>query len=63
MPIIQINLLEGRKQETIETCIRDVAQTVHESLGVPLSSVRVIVNEIPKNHYAIGNTLKSEMAE
>ena len=63
MPIIQITMLEGREQETIETCIRNVARTVHESLKVPLSSVRVIVNEVPKNHYAIGDTLKSEMTK
>jgi 4-oxalocrotonate tautomerase len=61
MPIIQITMLEGREQETIEQCIRNVARTVHESLGDPLSSIRVIVNEIPKNHFAVGDKLKSDM--
>ncbi|MDF0725500.1 2-hydroxymuconate tautomerase family protein [Cytobacillus sp. S13-E01] len=61
MPIIQITMLEGREQETIEQCIRDVAHTVHNSLGAPLSSIRVIVNEVPKNHFAVGDKLKSEM--
>ncbi|KQL45877.1 4-oxalocrotonate tautomerase [Brevibacillus choshinensis] len=61
MPIIQIMMLEGREQETIEQCIRNVARTVHESLGAPLSSIRVIVNEVPKNHFAVGDRLKSEM--
>ncbi|MFT4416599.1 2-hydroxymuconate tautomerase [Fredinandcohnia humi] len=56
MPIIQITLLEGRDQETIETCMRKVARTVHESLGAPLSSIRVIVNEVPKNRFAVGET-------
>lgn len=63
MPIIQITMLEGRDQETIETCIRNVARTVHESLGVPLTSIRVVVNEVPKNRFAVGDTLKSEMME
>jgi 4-oxalocrotonate tautomerase len=61
MPIIQITMLEGRDQDTIEECIRSVAHTVHESLGAPLSSIRVIVNEVPKNHFAVGDQLKSEM--
>ena len=60
MPIIQITMLEGREQETIEQCIRDVAHSVHNSLGAPLSSIRVIVNEVPKNHFAVGDKLKSE---
>lgn len=61
MPIIQITMLEGREQEIIEQCIRNVARTVHESLGAPLSSIRVIVNEVPKNHFSVGDRLKSEM--
>jgi 4-oxalocrotonate tautomerase len=61
MPIIQITLLEGREPKMVEQCIKDVANTVHESLGAPLSSIRVYVNEVPKNCYAVGNQLKSEM--
>lgn len=47
----------------IETCRRNVARTVHESLGAPLTSIRFIVDEIPKNRFAVGDTLKSEMPE
>ncbi|MGM0875851.1 MAG: tautomerase family protein [Bacillota bacterium] len=61
MPIIQITLLEGRDQKIVEQCIRDVAHTVHKSIGVPLSSVRVYVNEVPKQYFAVGDKLKSEM--
>ncbi|QRG66572.1 2-hydroxymuconate tautomerase [Brevibacillus choshinensis] len=61
MPIIQITMLEGRDQETVEQCMRNVARTVHESLGAPLSSIRVIVNEVPPNRFAVGDRLKSEM--
>ncbi|QED47780.1 tautomerase family protein [Cytobacillus dafuensis] len=60
MPIIQISMLEGREQKTIEQCIRNVAQTVHESLSVPLSSIRVVVYEVPKNHFAVGDKLKTD---
>jgi 4-oxalocrotonate tautomerase len=63
MPIIQITMLEGRDQETIETCLRNVARTVHESLGAPLSSIRIVVNEVPANRFAVGDVLKSEMQE
>ncbi|WP_088006928.1 2-hydroxymuconate tautomerase [Indiicoccus explosivorum] len=63
MPIIHVTLLEGREQQAIETCIQQVTRTVHESLGAPLSSIRVIVNEVPRNRYAVGGTLKSEIPD
>lgn len=61
MPIVQITILEGRDQEKIEQCIRNVAKTIHESLDAPMSNIRVIVNEVPKNHFGVGDKLKSEM--
>jgi 4-oxalocrotonate tautomerase len=63
MPIIQVTMLEGRDQETIETCMRNIAHSVQKSLGVPLTSIRIVVNEVPKNRFAVGDTLKSEMQE
>lgn len=61
MPIIHITLVEGRKDETIEQCMRDVARTVQKSLDIPLESIRIVVEEVPKNRFAVGGTLKSEV--
>lgn len=60
MPIIHITMLEGRNDETIEQCMRDVAITVQKSLDIPLESIRVVVNEVPKNRFSVGDKLKSE---
>jgi 4-oxalocrotonate tautomerase len=60
MPVVQITLVQGRDNEVIETCIKNVARTVSESLHAPIESVRVIVNEVPANRFAIGTKLKSE---
>ena len=60
MPIIHITMLEGRNDETVETCMRDVARTVQKSLDIPLESIRVIVDEVPKNRFSVGVQLKSE---
>ncbi len=54
MPIIEINLVEGRENEKIEQCIRNIATTVHETIDTPLSSIRIYVNEILKNYFAVG---------
>ena len=53
-------MLEGRNDETIETCMRDVARAVQKSMDIPLESIRVIVNEVPKNRFSVGDRLKSE---
>lgn len=60
MPIINIKMLEGRKDETIESCMRDIAQAVKKSMDIPMESIRVIVNEVPKNRFSVCNQLKSE---
>ena len=61
MPIIHITLLEGRDDETIEQCMRDVARTVQKSLDIPLENIRVLVNEVPPNRFSIGDQLKTEV--
>ena len=56
MPIAQINIIEGRTDEQKEMLIREVSDAISHSLGAPLESVRVIINEMPKQHFGIGGT-------
>lgn len=60
MPIVQITIVEGRDNELIENCIRNVARTVSESLKAPIETVRVAVNELPPNRFSVGDRLKSD---
>lgn len=60
MPIVQITLVRGREQHMIEECVRRVATTVADTLRAPLQTVRVMVNEVEPNHFAVGETLKSD---
>lgn len=60
MPIVEITLVQGRSNEEIEKCIRQVAKTVHECLNAPLESIRVFVTELPPNRFAVGDKLKSD---
>ncbi|MDA5107794.1 MULTISPECIES: 2-hydroxymuconate tautomerase [Brevibacillus] len=64
MPILEIKLLEGRDQEVKERLIADVTQTVSETLQVAPERIRIILYEIPLNHWAIGGkTVKEIQAE
>lgn len=53
MPIAQLNILEGRTDEQKETLIREVSEAISRSLTAPMESVRVIINEMPKQHFGI----------
>lgn len=53
MPIATINIIEGRSDEK-EKLIEKVSLAIAESLDAPLESVRVIINEMPKQHFGIG---------
>ena len=60
MPIITVNLLTGRDQAKKSALIREVADAAVRTLGVPLASVRVILNEVPPEHWGIGNETKAD---
>jgi 4-oxalocrotonate tautomerase family enzyme len=60
MPIVTINMVTGRDRAKIQDCLREVAQAVSRTLEAPLSSVRVLVNEVDPELWTVGTTLKSE---
>ena len=53
MPVAQINILEGRTDEQKEALIHEVTDAIVRSLDAPVESVRVIINEMPKQHFGI----------
>ena len=60
MPIAQINILEGRTDEQKEELIREVTDAISRSLGAPVESVRIIITEMPKQHFGIGGKSAKE---
>ena len=61
MPIVQIMLVEGRDDETVKHCIKEVARTVHATLGAPLASIRVVVTQVPGTQWGIGDRTRDEI--
>ncbi|HWL13773.1 MAG TPA: 4-oxalocrotonate tautomerase [Ureibacillus sp.] len=51
MPIVQLQILEGRSEEKIAEVIENVTNTISETLDAPKESIRVIVTEFPKTHW------------
>lgn len=54
MPIANIQMMEGRTAEQKDKLIRKVTDAIMESLDAPEANVRVLINEIPKQHFGIG---------
>ncbi|KPN73431.1 MULTISPECIES: 4-oxalocrotonate tautomerase [Neisseria] len=61
MPIIQVHMMEGRTDEQKEAVIREVTEAMIRAVGAPKESVRVLINEMPKQHFGIaGESAKAK---
>ena len=55
MPLVEIHLLEGRTDEQKKALLAAVTAAVHGSIGAPLETIRVWVQEFsPKEYMAAG---------
>ena len=54
MPIAQLYIIEGRTDEQKETLIREVSEAMARSLDAPMERIRVMITEMPKQHFGIG---------
>jgi len=53
MPIATINIIEGRTDEQKERLIVKMTEAINEAIGAPIPSIRIIINEMPKQHFGI----------
>jgi 4-oxalocrotonate tautomerase len=62
MPIVQITVVEGRDAAALKNCVKEVARTVHKTLGAPLATIRVIiVHQVPASLWAVGDETRDEI--
>jgi 4-oxalocrotonate tautomerase len=55
MPLVEIHLLEGRTDEQKKALLSAVSEAVHTSIGAPVETIRVWLQEIsPKEYMAAG---------
>ncbi len=55
MPLVEIHLLEGRTDEQKKALLSAVTEAVHASIGAPLETIRVWVQEFsPREYMAAG---------
>lgn len=60
MPLVRIDLLEGRPREKLERLIRNVSEVVAGTLDTPIERVRVVINEVSPDLWGIAGVPASE---
>jgi 4-oxalocrotonate tautomerase len=61
MPLVHIDMMEGRSPEQIERMVAAVSEALAESLPAPIDTVRVVVNEMEPHQYGIGGVPFTEV--
>ncbi|UKJ76550.1 2-hydroxymuconate tautomerase [Azospirillum brasilense] len=59
MPIVNITLIKGRPQDKKAAMYREVTDAIHRTLGAPRESVRIILNEVEPQHFAVAGEAKT----
>jgi 4-oxalocrotonate tautomerase len=62
MPIVHIEILEGRPASKKRALIEQVTDAVVKSLEVQPQQVRVLLREVPHDQWAVGGVPMSERA-
>ncbi|HZK83760.1 MAG TPA: 4-oxalocrotonate tautomerase [Desulfosporosinus sp.] len=52
MPIVQVELLEGRTVDQKRLLVEKVTQAIVESIGAPVEKVTIIIRDMPKENFA-----------
>jgi 4-oxalocrotonate tautomerase len=60
MPVIQVNLLQGRSADVKRKYAREITKVTCECLGVQPESVRIIFSDMPPENFAVAGTLSSD---
>lgn len=60
MPLVHIDLIEGRNEDQLRGLVKDVTDAIVKNTGAPAEHVHVVLNEMKKNNYSVAGILKSD---
>ena len=61
MPIINAQILAGRTPEQKRAFIRELSRATVETLAVPAEAVRIVLTEVPADHWGVGSRTMTEL--
>lgn len=60
MPLIQVNMMQGRTPEQKRALLTAITDAVHQSIGAPIPSIRVWINELTPDGFITGGQMASD---
>lgn len=60
MPLVEIQMLEGRTKTQKRALLDAVTAAVRDSLGVPLSSIRIWIQEFSPHDFMVAGELYAD---
>ncbi|HWR30985.1 MAG TPA: 2-hydroxymuconate tautomerase [Negativicutes bacterium] len=61
MPVVQIDLLEGRTLEQKRAMVAKVTEAITETAKCPADAVTIIIREMPPTHLGKAGKLRSDV--
>lgn len=62
MPILNVQIMQGHSAAQKTALLKAASQAVVESIAAPLSSVRIVLQEIPAEHVIVAGEIGQAMA-
>jgi 4-oxalocrotonate tautomerase len=59
MPLVQVTMITGRTAAQSAALIASLTDAVVQTLDAPRESVRVIINEVPAEHWGVAGVPKA----
>lgn len=60
MPVVTIKMIEGRTDDQKRNLVEKVTAAISETVNAPKENVTIIIEEMKKEHYAVGGVRKSD---
>lgn len=62
MPIIEVTLVEGREDSQKKQLVTELTEATVRAVNCPIDTVRVIIREVPPEHFGAGGVRRSDEA-
>ncbi|AMV61489.1 4-oxalocrotonate tautomerase [Pediococcus damnosus] len=60
MPLVHIDLIEGRSADQLRNLVKDVTSAVSKNTGAPAEHIHIVLNEMRPDRYSDGGILRSD---
>ncbi len=61
MPMVKIEMFEGRSDEVKAEMIREISRVVAKTSGAPIEDVWIVLKDVPKKHWGLGGIPASKL--